>query len=284
MDFLLNIGLPLSLAFIMFSLGAGLTGADFARVVKAPKAFLIGALAQVILLPLVACALLQVFTLPSALAVSVMILSFSPGGVTTSILTRLAGGTVALSISLTAIISLTTAATLPVLVSVVSRYFEGTNAPDINVLSLAVTMFLITTVPVLIGLAFRHFAGNVALAAEPTLIRISSVLFVVIVVAALASAWDIFTGNLPTLGPLLVVMNLILLAIGMGLARLGGLPREDGIAIAIETGVQNGTLGVTVGGLISGATFGTYALASGVYGITMYLVTLPVIFLILRRR
>ncbi|MEM6727269.1 MAG: bile acid:sodium symporter family protein [Pseudomonadota bacterium] len=284
MEFLLNVGLPLSLAFIMFSLGVGLTGADFARVVTRPRAFLIGALAQVILLPFVAFGLLQVFTLPSALAVSVMILSFSPGGVTTSILTRLAGGTVALSISLTAIISLTTALTLPIMVSLASRYFEGEAAPEINVVSLAITMFLITTVPVLIGLAFRRFVTRAAVAAEPTLMRIATVLFVVIIVAALASAWDIFIENLPTLGPLLVVMNVILLALGMALARIGGLPREDGVAIAIETGVQNGTLGVTVGGLISGTTFGAYALASGVYGITMYLVTLPVIFLVLRRR
>ncbi|MEM6277341.1 MAG: bile acid:sodium symporter family protein [Pseudomonadota bacterium] len=284
MELLINVGLPLSLAFIMFSLGVGLTGADFSRVVKAPKAFIIGAIAQIVLLPLVAFGLLHVFALPSALAVGVMILSFSPGGVTTSILTRLAGGTVALSISLTAIISLTTALTLPVMLSITSVYFEGAAAPEINVLSLAVTMFLITTVPVLIGLAFRRFGSNVAQRVEPTLMKIATVLFVVIILAALASAWDIFITNLPTLGPLLVVMNLLLLGIGMGLARGAGLPREDGIAIAIETGVQNGTLGVTVGGLISGATFGSYALASGVYGITMYLVTLPVIFLLLRRQ
>ncbi|MEO0485505.1 MAG: bile acid:sodium symporter family protein [Pseudomonadota bacterium] len=283
MEFLLNVGLPLSLAFIMFALGVGLTGADFRRVLTQPRAFLIGATAQIIALPLVAFALLHVFTLPSALAVSVMILSFSPGGVTTSILTRLAGGTVALSISLTAIISLTTAATLPILLSVVSRYFEGADAPDIDVTTLAVTMFAITTVPVLIGLAFRRFASRAAVAVEPTLIRIATALFVVIILAALASAWDIFIANLPTLGPLLVVLNLALLALGIALARIGGLPREDGIAIAIETGVQNGTLGVTVGTIVSGATFGTYALASGVYGITMYLVTLPVIFLVLRR-
>ncbi|MEM1375534.1 MAG: bile acid:sodium symporter [Pseudomonadota bacterium] len=284
MEVLINVGLPLSLAFIMFSLGVGLTGADFARVAKAPKAFIIGAIAQIILLPLMAFGLLHIFALPSALAVGVMILSFSPGGVTTSILTRLAGGTVALSISLTAIISLTTALTLPVMLSITSTYFEGAAAPESNVLSLAVTMFLITTVPVLIGLGFRRFASSAARRAEPTLMKIATGLFVVIILAALASAWDIFITNLPTLGPLLVVMNLLLLAIGMGLARGAGLPREDGIAIAIETGVQNGTLGVTVGGLISGATFGSYALASGVYGITMYLVTLPVIFLVLRRR
>ena len=119
-ELLISVGLPLSLAFIMFSLGVGLTGADFARVAKAPKAFFIGTVAQIVLLPLVAFGLLHVFTLAPALAVGVMILSFTPGGVTTSILTRLAGGTVALSISLTAIISLTTALTLPILLKFMS--------------------------------------------------------------------------------------------------------------------------------------------------------------------
>ena len=132
-------------------------------------------------------------------------------------------------------------------------------------LSLAVTMFLITTVPVLVALAFRRFATAAALRTEEVLMRISMGLFIVIVVAALASKWDIFIANLPTLGPLLVVLNVILLALGMGLARGAGLPREDGIAIPIETGIQNATLGMTVAGLISGVTLGTYALPSGVY-------------------
>ncbi|MEM1237428.1 MAG: bile acid:sodium symporter family protein [Pseudomonadota bacterium] len=285
MEFLLNVGLPLSLAFIMFSLGVGLTGADFARVVKEPRAFLTGAVAQILLLPVVAFALLHIFTLDSALAVGVMILAFSPGGVTTNILTRLAGGTVALSVSLTAIISLTTALTLPIMLALVTGYFEGADAPEIDILSISITMFLITTVPVLIGLAFRHLLTGVAVRIEPVLIKIATLLFVVIILAALASAWGVFTANLPTLAPLLVVMNLVLLAIGMGLARAMGLSREDGVAIAIETGVQNGTLGVAVGALISGgAALGAYSLASGVYGITMYLVTLPIIFLVLRRK
>ena len=284
MEFLLNVGLPLSLAFIMFSLGVGLTGADFARVITQPRAFIIGAIAQVILLPLVVFGLLHIFTLESALAVGVMILAFSPGGVTTNILTRLAGGTVALSVSLTAIISLTTALTLPILLSMVTGYFEGAAAPEIDVLDISITMFLITTVPVLLGLLFRRLLTGIATNIEPVLIRIATVLFVVIILAALASAWDTFIANLPTLAPLLVVMNLVLLAAGMGLARAAGLSHEDGVAIAIETGVQNGTLGVAVGALISGAALGSYSLASGVYGITMYLVTLPIIFLVLRRK
>ena len=115
MDILLNVVLPLSLAFIMFSLGVGLTLADFARVVTQPKPFFVGAVAQLILLPIVAFLCLQAFPLSGALAVGVMILAFCPGGVTSNLLTRLAGGSVALSITLTAVISLTTAFTMPCL-------------------------------------------------------------------------------------------------------------------------------------------------------------------------
>lgn len=253
MDFLLNVGLPLSLAFIMFSLGVGLTFGDFARVLTRPKAFAIGAIAQLVLLPLVAFALLHVLPLPGALAVGVMILAFSPGGVTSNIITRIAGGTVALSITLTAVISLTTALTLPILLSMSARYFQGADAPDINVTSLAISMFAITTVPVLLGLLLRRFAPGAAAKIDTSLFRIAAILFVVIVLAALAANWGVFVENLPVLGPIVILLNAILLALGFGLARAAGLDRPDGLAIAIEAGVQNSTLGITVASLISGA-------------------------------
>lgn len=284
MDILLNIGLPLALAFIMFSLGLGLTPQDFARVARAPKAFLVGAGAQLLLLPVVAFALLQVFPVEGALAVGVMILSFCPGGVTSNMLTRLAGGSVALSISLTAVISLVSALTVPFLVVWAAGYFEGAAAPEVNVAALAVTMFLITMVPVLLGLACRAMAPALTIRIEPAVFRAAAALFVLIVLAALAANWRLFADNLLGLGPLLVVLNLALLALGMALARAMGLNREEGIAIAVEAGVQNATLGITVGGLIAGSALSAYGLPSGVYGITMYLVTLPVIFLVLRRR
>jgi len=283
MQLLLTVGLPLSLAFIMFSLGVGLTFADFARVATQPKAFLIGAVAQLILLPLTAFALLHVLPLEGALAVGVMILAFCPGGVTSNLLTRLANGSVALSISLTAVISLTTALTLPLLLDFSASYFEGTAAPDINVTSLSLTMFAITAVPVLIGVLFRHFATTAAVAAERTLYLIATALFVIIILAALAANWSVFIENLPTLGPLLILLNVVMLGLGMALARMVGLNPAESAAIAIEAGVQNGTLGITVASLIATSALSPYALASGIYGITMYLVTIPAIFLILRR-
>lgn len=276
---LLQVVLPLSLAFIMFSLGLGLTLEDFTRVAKAPKAFFVGATAQLVLLPSVAFGLLQIFPLPPELATGVMIISFCPGGVTSNILTKFAGGALALSISMTAVVSLLSVVTVPLLVTWSSQHFMGTAAPDISVGKLAVSMFAITAVPVVIGLAVRRAAPEKAVRAEPWVSRVAAGLFALIVIGALASNWQLFIDNIGTLGEVLIALNLILLALGHGIARLVGLERDQRVAIAIETGVQNGTLGITVGSLIMESATGLppLSLPSGVYGITMYLVTAPYI-------
>ncbi|MGB0507053.1 MAG: bile acid:sodium symporter family protein [Pikeienuella sp.] len=281
---LLEIFLPLSLAFIMFSLGIGLTLGDFARVAQEPKGFAVGAIAQVVLLPVVAFALLHVINLPPELAVGVMILSLCPGGVTSNMLTKLAGGNLALSISLTGVISLLSIITAPLVVVFSANYFMGLAAPDINVTSLAIAMFLITALPVAIGVALRHFATGFAQGAERIVTIIATVLFVVIVIGALATNWTLFIDNLASLGPVLILLNILMLALGFGLARMASLAARDGTAIAIEAGVQNATLGIAIGGIIaaSGEALSVFALPSGVYGITMYLVVLP--FILWRRR
>ena len=153
----------------------------------------------------------------------------------------------------------------------------GQAAPAIDVTALALTMFAITAVPVAIGVAVRYFADTFATRIEPMVMRVATVLFVVIVLGALAANWSVFVANLAVLGPLLVLLNVLLLAVGMGFARLLGLDRGNSIAIAIETGIQSGTVGITVGSLIVEATQGLppFSLPSGVYGITMYFVLLP---------
>ena len=153
----------------------------------------------------------------------------------------------------------------------------GSNAPDIDVTTLAISIFVITAAPVAAGVALRHLASNFAMKFEPLATKIATVLFVVIVIGALASNWNLFVTNLPTLGPIAVLLNVILLAVGFGLARLANLNRPESICIAIETGVQNATLGITVGSLIVEAASGLppFSLPSGVYGITMYIVTIP---------
>ncbi len=280
MGLLLSVFLPLSLAFIMFSLGLGLTIADFSRVVRLPKAFLIGAVAQLVLLPAVAYLLLQAFNLPGVLALGVMILAFCPGGVTSNIITKLADGDLALSITLTAVISLLSVLTVPPLVAYFATALMGTDAPDVNVTSIGITMFLLTAVPVGIGVAVRHFATGFADKALGFVSKLATVLFVIIVIGALASNWSLFIDNIAVLGPILIVLNILMLAVGYGVARLGGLNLDQTKTVAIEAGVQNSTVGITVGSLImaSATGFPEVSLPAGVYGITMYAVTLPFVF------
>ncbi len=280
MGILLQIFLPLSLAFIMFSLGLGLTLGDFARVFRQPRAFVAGMIAQIIVLPLTAYIMLRLYPLEGALALGVMILAFSPGGVTSNIMTKLAGGAVAVSISLTAVVSLIAVITVPPLTAWAADAFMGNQAPAIDVTALAGSMFAITAVPVAIGVTVRHFASTFAGRVEPTISRISIGLFLIIVVGALAANWAIFIENVGQLGPVLVILNIVLLLLGYGVASLLKLPGDERIAVAIETGVQNATLGITVGSLIAetASDLPPFSLPSGVYGITMYLVTLPFIF------
>ncbi len=280
MGILLQVFLPLSLAFIMFSLGLGLTLGDFARVFKQPRAFVAGAIAQIVILPLTAYIMLRVYPLEGSLALGVMILALSPGGVTSNIMTKLAGGAVAISISLTAIVSLVAVITVPFLTAWAAETFMGSEAPPVNVTSLAVSMFMITAVPVAIGVAIRHFAGGFAERVEPAISKIAVVLFVIIVVGALAANWSTFIDNIGRLGPTLVILNVVLLVLGYGTASLLKLPHDQRVAVAIETGVQNATLGITVGSLIAEVASGLppFSLPSGVYGITMYFVTLPFVF------
>ncbi|WP_299150591.1 bile acid:sodium symporter [uncultured Tateyamaria sp.] len=277
MDILINVVLPLSLAIIMLSLGIGLNLSDFARVLRQPRAFAIGALAQVILLPLITYITVLAFGFGTELAVGFMLLSFCPGGVTSNMVSRLARGDVALSVSLTAVISLLSIVTVPVLAAWAVAHFMGDAAPEVSVTSLAVAMFLITTLPVLIGVTIRHFAPGFATGIEPLLTRLATLLLILIVIAALIGNWDSFTANLATLGPALIGLTAALLLVGLGVARAAALAWHQSKTISIEAGIQNATLGITLAALISGQTegFSVMALPSAVYGITMYLVALP---------
>ena len=284
MDTLITVFLPLALAVIMFSLGLGLTVADFVRVVTQPRAYALGAVSQLVVIPLVAYALAVAFRLSPELAVGMMILSLSPGGVTSNLLTKLAKGDVALAVSLTGTTSLIAVVTMPLLAAFFADHFMGADAPPINITSLGFTMFLITALPVLLGLLLRRHATDLAVAIEKPLEKVAVALFVVVVLGALASNWRLFVDNLLLLGPSLVLLNIILLGFGLAAGKLFGLKGAEATAISIETGVHNATVGITVGTLIAEAASGLppFSLPSGVYGITMYLVTIP--FVLWRRR
>lgn len=268
----------------MLSLGVGLEVQDFRRVMSRRSAFAVGALSQVLLLPAAAFLIVALFALPPGIAVGFMLLSFCPGGVTSNILTKLARGDVALSVSLTAVISLLSILTVPVLAAWSVGYFMADAAPPVSVTSLAIAMFLITTVPVAAGVTIRHYFRDVAMRIDRPLSMIATGLFVLIVLAALIGNWGLFVENLGRMGAALVTLNLGLLLIGLGVARLAGLSTGEAKTVSIETGIQNSTLGITLAGLIAGVDdgFSTLALPSAVYGITMYCVAMP--FLIWYRR
>ncbi|WP_170558743.1 bile acid:sodium symporter family protein [Ruegeria atlantica] len=279
MDLLINVGLPLSLAIIMLSLGVGLEVADFRRVFSRRYPFAIGALCQVVLLPVAAFVTVTLFALPPEIAVGFMILSFCPGGVTSNILSKLAKGDVALSVSLTAVISLLSMVTVPFLAAWSVNYFMGDAAPEVSITGLAIAMFLITTLPVALGVTLRSFATDFAKRLEPVLSKIATVLFMLIVLAALAGNWQLFVDNLGVMGAGLISLNIALLLIGLGLARAANLTWDESKTVSIETGIQNSTLGITLAALITATEsgFSPLALPSAVYGITMYVVALPFI-------
>lgn len=275
---LVKVALPLILAFIMFSLGVGLRVSDFTRVIKFPKAFGTGLFNQLILLPLIAFGIVTAFKISPELAVSIMILAFCPGGVTSNVLTRLANGNTPLSISLTAVTSLLSIITVPILVAVSVKHFMGEHEAQINVTSLGIKMFLLTGVPVGLGMFLKARAPGVVEKISRTVSRIAIVLFVLIIIAALAANRVVVFGNLAALGPALILLNIGMLGLGLGFSRLLNLETKDATTISLESGVQNGTLGIAVGAMIaanSSDSLPPTTIASAVYGITMYVVSLP---------
>lgn len=279
MDVLISVVLPLGLAFIMFTLGVGLTPADFARVGQRPLAFFIGALNQSILLPLVTFICVLVFGIRAEMAVGFMILAACPGGVTSNVISKLAKGDVALSVSLTAVISLASVVTVPLILGLSMGYFMGDAAPEIDITKTAVTMFALTVVPVTLGLGARAMAPAAMTRAEPKLSAVATILFAVIVLAALAANWALFVENIVVIGPALLVLLAALTTIGFVVPRLLGRSVTEAKTISVETGVQNSTLGIAVAAIIVGGESGftAYALPSAVYGILMYLIILPVV-------
>ena len=277
----IDVVLPVALAFIMFSLGIGLTVDDFTVIVKEPKAFAIGITNQMIVLPIVAFAIASGLGLPAKLAVGLMILACCPGGVTSNILTKLANGDTALSVSYTAIVSVAAVITLPLIVGFSMDHFMGEAAPDIDVLTLGITMFLLTTVPVGVGMAVRHFSPETAVKMDRSVSMLASGLFVIIVLAAIATEWDTLMDNIGKLGPAVILLCVIMLGIGYKSAAFLELNSKRATTVSIESGIQNASVGITVGGLILAAPDGglsTLSLPSGVYGVLMYIVISPFVY------
>jgi len=277
---IIDVFLPLSLVFIMFTLGLGLTLDDFTNLIHRPKAFFVGIMNQMILLPIVAFFSISLMGITKELAVGMMILASCPGGVTSNIITKLAKGDTALSISYTAIVSIITIVTLPLITGFSMNHFMGADAPPLNLLSLGLTMFLITAIPVGIGMAVRSNFRIIADSFESTATKISTVLFIIIIIGALLSEWNIFINNLSTLGAGMILLMVIMITIGYNSSKWFRMNNQQAITVAIESGIQNGTVGITIGNIILNPDTGLSILSipSGVYSILMYFICLPFVF------
>ena len=277
---IIDIFLPLSLIFIMFTLGLGLTLNDFINLIYTPKVFFVGIMNQMFFLPLVAFIIVSLMGITKEMAVGMMILASCPGGVTSNMLTKIAKGDTALSISYTAVISILTIFTLPIITGLSMNHFMGEETPPLSVLSLGLTMFLITALPVGIGLLVRFKNKNFADSFEIIATKISTILFIIIIIGALASEWNTFINNLIQLGPAIFLLMVIMITIGYKSSTWYKMNNEQAVTVAIESGIQNATVGITIGNIIinPGTGLSILSIPSGVYGILMYFICLPFIF------
>lgn len=264
-----SILLPASLAFIMFSLGLGLTVNDFVRILRQPKALLVGILCHFVLLPLVCYGLVQAAGVTGAFAVGFMILAACPTGTTSNLLTYLARGDVALALSFTAVASVLTIFTLPFIVSwSLAHFAEGARDVAVPVELMMVNVFLMMGLPVSLGMALRAWRGALAKKIEPILTKVSTGLFVLVVAAAVVKNWDLLLQHFSTLAPLALTLNLTMLAGGFLIAWLARLPRQQAVTLGIETAVQNATLALVIAGTVLNND--AMAVPGAVYGVLMY--------------
>ena len=279
MGIITDIFLPLALAFIMFSLGLGLTGADFTRVAKQPKDFFIGLICQIILLPIIAFLLVKLWPISPELALGVMIIAAAPGGVTSNILTSFAKGDVALSISLTAIISLLSVITVPFIV-ITSLGLLGLEniSKDFSLISMAISMFLIVVVPTLLGMILRKFLIDITIKLEPISKKISLVLFIIVLIGAILREKDNILSYFADAGLVTLILNIIMMILAFFVAQLLGTGIEQKKCISIECGLQNGTLAIFVGSTLFGG--GVYIIPAATYSLIMFLTSLIFVFIV----
>ena len=282
MGIVTDVFLPLALAFIMFALGMGLTAEDFIRVARQPKDFFIGALSQIIILPVVALLLVIIWPIEPALAVGVMLIAAAPGGATSNILTSFAKGDVALSISLTAIISLLCVLTIPLIVILSLNLLMDTNiSEEFSLFGIARNMFLIVTVPVLLGMILRKFASNASLSFEPMAKKISAVLFVLVLIGAVISERENIISYFSQAGLITLVLNIIMMVIAFYLAKFFGSGEAQKRSITIECGLQNGTLAIVAATTIFEG--GIYLIPAATYSLIMFATSLIFVYFVTKK-
>jgi len=266
----------------MFSLGLGLTGSDFKRVIQQPKDFLVGLLSQTVVLPVIAFLIVITFQLTPELGLGLMIIAAAPGGVTSNILTLLGRGDVALSISLTAVISLLSFITIPLIIGYSYNYLFSDNLTnEISLAKITYSIFAIVTVPVILGMAARYYFTSISIKALNSARKISTVLFVIVLIGAIIKEKDLIIEYYQQTGLATLSLNIIMLLVAWLLATIFGSDIKQKISISIECGLQNGTLAIAVATLLFGG--GPAAIPAATYSVTMF-VTAVVFVLFLRRK
>ena len=237
---------PTALAIIMFGLGLGLTTADFKRVVKMPKNFLLGFFGQVILLPIIAFILIQIIFMPPEIALGVMIIAAAPGGVTSNILTKFANGDVALSVTLTAIVSLISIITVPLIVYNSANFLGFEIIKEISMVNIAAKMFFVVTVPVIFGMITRSLMTDFIVSKTVLVQRLSVILFLIVFISIWVEEWDRIVSFIVRAGLVAFILNMTMIFIGYFMAKYfaSGIPQRK--CISLECGLQNGTLAVFV--------------------------------------
>ncbi|MDC2969652.1 bile acid:sodium symporter family protein [Candidatus Pelagibacter sp.] len=271
---------PIILALIMLGLGLGLKIEDFIRILKTPKDFFVGFFSQLIILPLVAYLLIIILKVTPEIAIGVMIIAAAPGGVTSNILTKFANGDVALSISLTAVISLISIITVPLIIFTSADLFEITNiSQNISMTGIALKMFLVVTVPVILGMIIRKFAENFVNSKIQIFEKLNILLFVIFFIAAFYEERESFIDFLMQAGFITFILNITMMIVAYYLGKTFASGIKQQKCIALECGLQNGTLAIFVSTQIFGTDI-VYITPTAAYALIMYITGFIFVFLL----
>ena len=270
---------PIGLAIIMLGLGMSLTIQDFLRVIKTPKNFLVGFVCQIILLPIIAFSLIKLLNTPIELALGVMLIAAAPGGVTSNILTKFANGDVALSISLTAIISLISIISVPFIIFLsIDLLNIDYVSKEISMLTISLKMFFVVTIPVIIGMITRHFAKNFIIKNILSIQRLSITLFAFVFIAIYIEEWDNVVSFIARAGIIALILNVVMMVVGFYIAKFFASGVAQQRCISLECGLQNGTLAVFVGTQLFDEM--VYIVPTAAYALIMMLTSLIFLFII----
>tara|TARA_B100000424_G_C22920668_1_gene489859 strand:+ start:339 stop:1187 length:849 start_codon:yes stop_codon:yes gene_type:complete len=270
---------PIALALIMLGLGLGLTTNDFKRVLKSPLVFAVGITTQIILLPLVAFFLIWLIKVPLEIAVGVMIIAAAPGGVTSNVMTKFANGDVALSISLTAVSSIISIISVPIIVLNSAKLLGVTNlSQEITMTGIALKMAGVVTLPVLIGMLIRSFASNLISNNIRIVEKITGFLFIIVFAAIWIEERNNIISYLSKAGSIVLTLNLVMMFIAYYIAKFFSSNIQQRKCIAIECGLQNGTLAVFVATQIF--TNIAYIIPTAAYALIMYITAFIFIYLL----